>query len=419
MARTSSVQIPADDQFVMIRESFVGICEGNQCAAAMLNFYIFRHDSKLSEVEEKEANSRNYNPTQSDFLVKCSNSYMAKHLKGLFGRNSIIEANALMVHLGFIEITENSSVKEAGKPTNHILVFPKKINERLKTNVRNIEGERPFLNVQTFKKGRSERLKTNVQTFKNKRNIEKEKEKEIEESIEGANAQKKLPLSSEKTETTQAAITAIVEANRRAEAPPVAPPPPQYGKFADEKEAVAFLLVELSDESNLQSVVNYCNTQSTVFSQTDTSAYVSRFVKHYFSELTKQGATTLFKKRSLWAIQKVNAEKLEREVQERKKNLFAAPSKINQVHVEAFSTSSNTLPKRNYTLDAAIKSFIVKTNGNWDLISLELKNRYVRIITANYNSVATDEQLGVKANSWRKEIENEIQNALKIETEYV
>jgi hypothetical protein len=126
-----------NDSFVAIRRSNLILCNENECAAALINYYEFRHNCKLSELDEKVSNNRNYKVGDRDYLIQASNQYLAGALLYQFSRNKIIEANAVLMKLGYIKIITDVFNPNGGKPVNHILFNAEFINQRLKQDVAN------------------------------------------------------------------------------------------------------------------------------------------------------------------------------------------------------------------------------------------------------------------------------------------
>jgi hypothetical protein len=116
--RTSCIEYPASDRFVMIRKSFVQACtedgKPNHCAAALLSFFVWQHDAALAELDFKdsrggkdpagESNSLETAITaqQSPFL-RASIADLEGYLLGLYSRHAIEEATELLQERRFID----------------------------------------------------------------------------------------------------------------------------------------------------------------------------------------------------------------------------------------------------------------------------------------------------------------------------
>lgn len=179
MSRNSCIVKLESDSFVMIRKSNLILCNGNECAAALINYYAFRHDSKLTELEQNIAIHRNYKVTKKDYLIQASNSFIAKGLLFQFSRNKIIEANQLLESLKIIEIITDIPTLGGGKPTNHILLNVNLINQRLKQDVE----QRLKQDVATSQTGRYQHPKQDVATFEIGRIKEEEKDIFIKDEL--------------------------------------------------------------------------------------------------------------------------------------------------------------------------------------------------------------------------------------------
>ena len=181
MAQRNSCLIKLEnDSFVAIRKSNLILCNENECAAALINYYEFRHNGKMSELDERVANNRNYKVSEKDYLIQASNQYLMSALLNRFSRNKIIEANALLMSLGYIKIVTDVINPNGGKPVNHIVFNVEYINQRLKQDVE----QRLKQDVATSQIGRSQRPKQDVATSQIGRNIDKEKINNIDLNID-------------------------------------------------------------------------------------------------------------------------------------------------------------------------------------------------------------------------------------------
>jgi hypothetical protein len=115
-------------------------CEGDGCAAALLNFLIFHHDNKL--VAQKQAFKYNdIAETHGDRRSQQESTYQwhtAKELEegilGLYSARSIPKSLDRLVTLGFISIFQNPNKKYKFDRTKYFQVHPENIRIWLKAD---------------------------------------------------------------------------------------------------------------------------------------------------------------------------------------------------------------------------------------------------------------------------------------------
>jgi hypothetical protein len=135
--KSSSVITPSRDPFVIIRHSWVEICEGNHCAALLLNFLVSWHDWKLdhqpkahweNDVAERHGDRGLQNTT---LLQHHTASELKDGTIGMYGEKTILKAISILIDLGFIAKFRNPNPRYKFDQTHHYLVFPKKIQAAL------------------------------------------------------------------------------------------------------------------------------------------------------------------------------------------------------------------------------------------------------------------------------------------------
>lgn len=155
MAKTSCIERMPNETYITLRQSYINICGGNICAAALLDYYEYRHNNQIRFVESKKGNNKRYIEQVEDYLIESSYSFVQAGLMGLYGRNLIMKGNEILSELGFISVHHIGVNDKGGKPTTKVLFKPDVVNERLKKDVE-LGEQRLKKDVATFKKGRSD-----------------------------------------------------------------------------------------------------------------------------------------------------------------------------------------------------------------------------------------------------------------------
>lgn len=137
--RGSSIQHPAAERLVMIREWQVRYTGGNHCAAALLSFLIYWHDIRLQQAEKaREANDvaarHGDDGSQDTSLYQFHTAQQLRDgLMGLYSDTSIRTARKLLVDLGAVSEHKNPNPRYAFDATTFFLVHPEVLNEWLGT----------------------------------------------------------------------------------------------------------------------------------------------------------------------------------------------------------------------------------------------------------------------------------------------
>jgi hypothetical protein len=133
--RTNCVNWPGDDRLVMVRQSAVDMCDGNHCAAALLNFFAYWHGIKVEQagkavIENQVAVAHGDEPTQNTKLWQFHTTEdLSAGLLGLYGKGSILAGLSLLVQLGVVETGRNPNPRYAFDNTKHFLFHPEVVND--------------------------------------------------------------------------------------------------------------------------------------------------------------------------------------------------------------------------------------------------------------------------------------------------
>jgi hypothetical protein len=135
--KTSCIVSPAKDPFVIVRKSWIEICDGNHCAAMLLNFFVSWHDWKIehqsrAERENDVAQRHGDNPTQNTSLLQHHTVAELKDgLLGLFAEKTISKGITKLLDLGFITQSRNPNPRYKFDQTYHYQVFPSVIQDAI------------------------------------------------------------------------------------------------------------------------------------------------------------------------------------------------------------------------------------------------------------------------------------------------
>lgn len=128
--RSTSIQHPAHQRMLVIREWQLTFCDGDHCAAALLGFFEYWHNIRL-EMREKSsqanatANKHGEEGTQDASLFQFHTEEQLKDgLLGMYGDKKIREAKKLLVEKGAISVHRNPNPRYAFDSTAHFLFNP-------------------------------------------------------------------------------------------------------------------------------------------------------------------------------------------------------------------------------------------------------------------------------------------------------
>ena len=122
MSKTSCIQLPPNDLFMVTRQCYLNLLSSDECAAKLLDFFVGFHDYKISEGWFDRA---------KPLLQDHTYGKLQERLLGTYGRNKIIAAVKMLVDAGFLIIHSNPSTRYKGDRTNHYEVVPSKIQKAL------------------------------------------------------------------------------------------------------------------------------------------------------------------------------------------------------------------------------------------------------------------------------------------------
>jgi len=143
--KSSCVPNIENDRFVVVRRSWVSICQGNHCAAALLNFFVSWHDWKIenqprAKRENDVAMNHGVQPSQNTSLIQHHTIAELKDgLVGLYSDKTIQKAINLLVDLGFIQKSRNPDPRYKFDQTKHYLVITDLIKSALSAFGKNAE----------------------------------------------------------------------------------------------------------------------------------------------------------------------------------------------------------------------------------------------------------------------------------------
>jgi hypothetical protein len=144
--KNSSIPSIEEDRFVVVRRSWITICNGNDCAAAMLNFFVSWHDWKIENQprarrENEVAELHGVSPSQSTGLLQHHTIAEIKEgLCQMYGDKTIQKAIELLIKLNFVVRSSNPDRRYKFDRTNHYAVVPESIKLALSRYRKNAES---------------------------------------------------------------------------------------------------------------------------------------------------------------------------------------------------------------------------------------------------------------------------------------
>lgn len=131
MSKTSCITRLPNDTFVMLRTSYIEICNGDRCAAMLLANFEFWHNGKLEGMSIEQTRSRDdrkYVSTLTTWVYRNTDDLMTG-LLGMYKRNSVLAAITRLVELGFIRT--QTDPKNPFSKTRFFELQPSKVNDAL------------------------------------------------------------------------------------------------------------------------------------------------------------------------------------------------------------------------------------------------------------------------------------------------
>lgn len=119
---------PKNSFYITITDYYLRICNGNECAAALLRLYEHRHAQIITEL----TSSGRKRFDVAELQQECSNGYLQKCLLGVFGENTIRKANALLAELGFVRLYRNFDAENENVCLpNSVTFLPKNVQDAI------------------------------------------------------------------------------------------------------------------------------------------------------------------------------------------------------------------------------------------------------------------------------------------------
>lgn len=133
----SIIDHSAEDTFLILRASYVNICNGNLVAAALIQIFERWHVVKI-KTRDQERSYRRSNAMQTPANVLIENLYqwhtsadLEKQLLGLGKRDKIQEARTQLVSMGIITEHKNPNPKFAFDRTTYFIFHPEAVQTYL------------------------------------------------------------------------------------------------------------------------------------------------------------------------------------------------------------------------------------------------------------------------------------------------
>lgn len=119
---------PKNSFYITITDYYLRICNGNECAAALLRLYEHRHAQIITDAQNSGRKITNIAELQQD----CGNAYLQKCLLGVFSHCTIRKANVLLSELGFVQLYENYDAENENRCLpNSIIFMPKNVQNAI------------------------------------------------------------------------------------------------------------------------------------------------------------------------------------------------------------------------------------------------------------------------------------------------
>lgn len=141
--RNSCVIKAPQTQIVMLRGDLLEICDGNHCAAALLNHLIYWHDIKLEQMGQSQfANrvSEMHGETGSHYegtLQWHTTKDLQDAMLGAWGINKIRDSIGLLESKGFVDISNNPNPRYKFDKTKYFQLNPDAVNGAIRLTMLN------------------------------------------------------------------------------------------------------------------------------------------------------------------------------------------------------------------------------------------------------------------------------------------
>lgn len=127
--KSSCLPHPANEPLVVIRKWQIEFCDGNVCAAALLSFFEYWHNVKVSQSEKakhanKVAEQHGDAPTQDTSLLQWHTEKELEDGVLIYGKTAIAAAITKLVHLKALKVQRNPNKRYAWDRTRYFTFLP-------------------------------------------------------------------------------------------------------------------------------------------------------------------------------------------------------------------------------------------------------------------------------------------------------
>lgn len=131
--KTTCIQHPINEPFILIHRWQIEFCQGNYCAAALLSFYEYWHNMKLCFKNYPDkfflSNKIPYKLCEETDLLQPHTSHeLISNILHLYSRVKIIAANNLLEKLGVIRVEIGRDKNNPLNRTRYIQFIPDTCN---------------------------------------------------------------------------------------------------------------------------------------------------------------------------------------------------------------------------------------------------------------------------------------------------
>jgi hypothetical protein len=142
--KTGCVNHPTNEPLIVIRKWQVEVCDGNQCAAALISFFEYWHNIKL-EMSEKNKKYNSVSEMHGDEGTQDTTLFQFHSEKDLedgiliYSREAISKSIKILEEKGFLSVHKNPNPKYKFDRTRYFMFYPGKLNYWL-SNIRSSEN---------------------------------------------------------------------------------------------------------------------------------------------------------------------------------------------------------------------------------------------------------------------------------------
>ena len=123
---------PKNHFYITITDYYLRICNGNECAAALLRLYEHRHAQIITDL----GNSGRKRFDIAELQQESSGAFLVKCLLGIYSINTVNKANKLLKSLDFIRLFSNFS--DGAKLPNTVIFMPANVQAAVDLGVSNL-----------------------------------------------------------------------------------------------------------------------------------------------------------------------------------------------------------------------------------------------------------------------------------------